>query len=465
MTRYSFVTRLAAVAASATLLVWFGLLPGCGGLFPWLECTTDDDCREGEVCEDGVCVCAPCVECTTDADCCPGEICDDGVCVEAPGPECTINDDCAEGEVCDDGVCVEAPVGPADTFPTSLHDSNFRGMETFYSAANGGFETVTNVAYDDLACKVCHDKSRFENADPPVDWPGTESCANCHANLADPSEGIDDSLCLGCHGRQKAEAGMFDDVHRTKGMACTACHGSVAMHGDGTEYSSFLDPDYPQVACEDCHEGDAAPPATVLEHSTHVGQLDCSACHMQSVLSCYNCHFDSELAVDNNKRAFAPISNFVFLVNREGKNKVYGATFQSLVNEREKFVAFAPYYAHTITDQGRICADCHANFGGSIAAIQEYNATGTITVATWDDTAEGAARLAPMSGVIPVPEDWEDAFQFAWLDYTGDPTTPAAESDPTLWVNYDAGPAEGTQMLYATPLTAAQMAKIGASAP
>jgi hypothetical protein len=186
---------------------------------------------------------------------------------------------------------------------------------------------------------------------------------------------------------------------------------------------------------------------------------------MQSVLSCYNCHFDSELAMDNNKRAFTKINNFVLLVNREGKDKIYGATFQSLVNERQKFAAIAPYYAHTITDQGRVCADCHANFGGVIPAITEYNDSGTITVATWNAAEEGAARLTSFSGVVPVPEDWATAFQFAWLDYTGEPATPVAETDPTLWEGYDFGPAEGTQMLFATPLTADQMTKIGATGP
>ncbi len=51
---------------------------------------------------------------------------------------------------------------------------------------------------------------------------------------------------------------MYDDVHRTAGMTCTACHDSVAFHGDGEEYTSLLDPDHPHSACEDCHvDGDA----------------------------------------------------------------------------------------------------------------------------------------------------------------------------------------------------------------
>lgn len=64
------------------------------------ECTTDDDCEDGEVCTDGACV-TP--DCTSDDDCADGEVCDDGACVTA----CTSDDDCADGEVCDTdtGIC------------------------------------------------------------------------------------------------------------------------------------------------------------------------------------------------------------------------------------------------------------------------------------------------------------------------------------------------------------------------
>ena len=330
-----------------------------------------------------------------------------------PTPECVTDADCEEGEVCDNGVCVEAPIGPADTFPNSLHDSNFKGMEYFYAAAQGGFETLTGVPYDELGCKVCHDKSRFENADPPVDWPGTDSCLNCHDSLDDPSAGIDDTRCLGCHGRQKAERGSLalTDVHHDAGFTCMDCHSLDEMHGDGNTYNSMFESPSPE--CEDCHaEGGTAmaPPTSIAEHATHLSNIDCSACHMQSVISCYNCHFESELA-GGGKRAFAQRKDYIFLVNRD--EKVYGATYQSLVFEQNTFVAFAPYYAHTITDAGRNCTDCHANLGGDVPAIAEYNDTGMMTLTTWDDTAEGAARLTGPSGVIPVPPDWAQAFQFA----------------------------------------------------
>ena len=429
------------------------------------ECETDADCPEGQVCQEGECVEAG-PECETDADCPEGQVCQEGECVQA-GPECMTDADCEEGEVCEEGECVAGAPGPAETFPTSLHDADFKGMEYFYSAAQGGFETVTGVAYGDdlLDCHVCHDKSRWENADPPVEWPGTDSCLNCHDDLSDPSAGIDESRCLACHGRQSAESGplALSDVHRDAGITCMGCHSLSEMHGDGNVYNSLLESPSPE--CADCHtEGGTAPapPATVTEHATHAANIDCSTCHMQSVISCYNCHFDTQLA-GAGKRAFTKNKDFIFLVNRDGK--VHGATFQSLVYEQSTFNVIAPYYAHSITADGRNCADCHANFGGDIPAITEYNDAGTITLTTWDEMAEGAARLTGPSGVIPVPEDWATAFQFAWLDYTGDPETPVADTDPALWVNIEDGPAAMTQMLFATPLTAQQMSALGASPP
>jgi hypothetical protein len=88
-----------------------------------------------------------------------------------------------------------------------------------------------------------------------------------------------------------------------------------------------------------------------------------------------------------------------------------------------------------------------------------------MTITAWDEMAEGPARITNLTGIIPVPEDWTTAFQFAWLDYTGDPTTPAAESDPALWEFLEQGPAATTQMLIATPLTDAQLTALGATGP
>jgi len=74
---------------------------------PLPECETDDDCADGEVCEEEVCVVAP--GCETDDDCADGEVCEEEVCVPSVGQPCSETSDCAEGEVCEEGECVVAP--------------------------------------------------------------------------------------------------------------------------------------------------------------------------------------------------------------------------------------------------------------------------------------------------------------------------------------------------------------------
>ena len=434
--RWGVVLRVVAMAGSLSSLACLGFVAGCD-VVPDGGNGVPDACA-GNPCEDE----NPCTidTCSVDA-------------LAEGGYTCTYADvECDEGFVCDEatGECVEAAEpGPAETFPGSLHDGNFRGMEYFYSADQDGFEVVTNVPYDDLGCKNCHDASRFENADPPVEWPGTDSCSNCHEDLADPPAGITDDLCLGCHGRQKTEAGFFTDVHRDAGFTCMRCHLLSEMHGDGTEYNSIHES--PSPACEDCHVegGEATAPPANSYHSTHLETVDCSACHVQSVISCYNCHFESELA-GAGKRAVGKLQGFKMLVNFG--DKVQTATFQSLVYSQEPFYAIAPYYAHSVTNGENVtCGDCH--LPGN-TAVQEYDGEGTITVATFADGA-----LQGPVGVIPIPEDYADALYFDFVDYTGDATTPIADTDPTLWELLDTGPPE-TQMLFCTPLTDEQMGKL-----
>jgi len=79
-----------------------------------IECTTNEDCEEGLICDDGECEEEEEIECTTNEDCEEGLICDDGECEEEEEIECTTNEDCEEGMICDeDGEC-EAEGGDDD---------------------------------------------------------------------------------------------------------------------------------------------------------------------------------------------------------------------------------------------------------------------------------------------------------------------------------------------------------------
>jgi hypothetical protein len=375
-------------------------------------------------------------------------------CVPPPPPEdndnVVDNENMNENENENDNV---AP-GPAETFGTSLHFTR-EGKAHYYAEQNGGFETLTGVPMSDLACQQCH-AATLADGTPVDDATYEPTCADCHADPADPGAVVTSDICLGCHSRQQNEINFFDDVHRTAGLICVDCHTAREMHGDGTAYVSQNAMGAMDAACEDCHvEGNDEGATVPTNNSFHASHriltdeplLDCSACHVSSVISCYNCHFPSEVAGAGKRFLSPPRKGFKMLLNHEGR--VHSATFQSLIDEDgETFYVLAPYYAHSVTKEGITCGTCHSN-----AAVNEYNDTGEITVALWD---EDTRTLMGPTGVIPIPPDWEQALLFDFLDYTGDATTPIPDTDPTLWQYTQTG-ADLTQMLFAEPLTASQM--------
>lgn len=331
-------------------------------------------------------------------------------------------------------------------FETSLHLTG-QGKQTWYNAnPNQGFERFTGEAYANISCKTCHEEATRGR------------CERCHTDVApgeEPGLGAtiaSDDVCIGCHGRQGAEINLgFTDVHRTAGFRCMDCHSMGDVHGDGTAYNSMLEDGAIDAKCENCHVtgGQAGPPPSNSEHNLHLASIDCSTCHMQTVVTCHNCHFETEIA-QGVKKFFGPPpfpgpgGSWLFMVNRNGK--VHPANFQSVkfgaAPNAKTFMALAPFYGHTITASGRTCGDCHDN-----ANIADYNADGAIAVTTWNGT--GFDRAA---GAIPVPPDYLTALKldFADLDGTGN------------WVFLETGP-DTIQLMYGTPLTASQMVFLGST--
>ena len=144
-------------------------------------------------------------------------------------------------------------------------------------------------------------------------------------------------------------------------------------------------------------------------------------------------------AVDEAHHRVSP-AGFKFLVNRDGK--VHTASFQSAVYEGDSFYVIAPYTSHAVV-RDVVCDDCHDS-----AALNEYNETGEINVARWDE--ETGTLIGP-TGVIPIPPDWETALIFDYLDYD-------VETD--TWSFLKTG-TDLPQMMYAEPLTEEQMGKLG----
>jgi len=340
---------------------------------------------------------------------------------------------------------------------TSLHKTR-PGKNYWYGTANGGFEQFTQVPIANIGCTACHGPSDADgNAYTGTYAPG---CVDCHpSNSAFNKDSIKVSQCYGCHSRQATEANTlgYTDVHRTMGFKCWDCHTPNDMHGGPVPVESMLEVGGIEVDCEDCH---TTAGGTLPDHSAydpHGGKIHCLSCHGKTVISCYNCHFESQVATPPIKRHKQPIHGFMILANRAKDNKIYPMSFQSLTNAGVAFVAFGPFTSHTVDSVGRGCTDCHANFGGSIEAIQQYNATGQIKFATWN---ENDSTLSYLKGIVPMPADYQQSWKMDFLTYTGDVSNPMSGADKQ-WVKIGKDTWDGHQMFFATPLTKVQMAKLG----
>ena len=333
-------------------------------------------------------------------------------------------------------VMLTACNNPLFTFPTCLH-ATLEGMRTFCEALGGdphfiggGIEEAFGVDYDDLSCKNCHDPNN----------PDAESCDKCHTDLVTYRDEIGNETCLGCHSRQSKEAELeVTDVHYSIDEPkenCVACHSCREICGDGTPYQSMWDEGARDANClkSGCHvEADLS----TANHTTHKDTLDCSACHLQTVVTCYNCHFDTFVNSDV-KKAKGALKDWVFLVNDEN-GKVRAGNFQTLTYQDESFVVFAPFHSHSVTKDARACSECHNN-----EAIQELKANNKIVVASWD---EGTSTLTQKKGVIPVVDG---KMEFAYLNYDSTSDTWSLIGTTT----------DNTQYGYCTPLTDEQITKL-----
>jgi len=330
-------------------------------------------------------------------------------------------------------------------FPTSLHRTGM-GKQTFYNEVpNGGFETYVQVPYGELACRGCHT--------PGLGFgtvKGEVGCLSCHetdsptlgAEVADASL---NGVCGPCHSRQKAEAFThgYADVHRDAGMGCMDCHSLEDVHGDGTEYASMLEDGAIDAKCSNCH----AALASNSYHNIHGDLVDCTACHTQSVVTCNNCHIETELET-GAKLAYAQFKDWNFLLNRNGK--VHTGNYQSVVYEDKAVVAFGPFYAHTIVRNAVDgCGDCHDN-----AAVRDWFDDGVIDVVVYDESIgdPNGRNLRYQKGIIPIPPNFFDGglrYDFVTLTEVGS----------GQWEFVKTG-ADIFQMLYGTPLTEDQMGKL-----
>ncbi|OGF61649.1 MAG: hypothetical protein A2Y62_02960 [Candidatus Fischerbacteria bacterium RBG_13_37_8] len=282
----------------------------------------------------------------------------------------------------------EAPLPDKNFFENSLHYTS-RGMEYWYSKQQGGIETITEIPYADLKCKNCH----------------ISTCDTCHKKtVGSKSEysakmGRSQETCLKCHEREGLIITKIDkenntlDVHFQKGMQCMDCHTKHEIHGDGNTYNSMKQQGALEIKCENCHDR----LVNHLSHVVHGQRVDCTACHLRHVATCYNCHLDT--FIQQGIKTKIPLSKWIFLMNYNGKVTV--ANMQTFVYQNKTFLLFAPMFSHSIMREGRQCGECHdTEIIKNIKKKKFYPVT----------YANG--QLTNISGVIPVIENIEWNFIF-----------------------------------------------------
>jgi hypothetical protein len=402
------------------------------------------------------------------------------------------------------------------TFATSLHGTR-EGKATYYNDNLGnaaadplqkGYGNYVTVAYDDLPCAACHNPKAWTVAGVDT-WPGTPVCTDCHSNRSSTTGAATTPLdapvtaatCNGCHSRQVNEAAMgLTDVHTGK-LTCYACHGFSDMHGNGQAPTTQLANGAVSAKCETCHVAGGsylggAPNAAIPEHDTlHLAKIACSTCHMESVITCYGCHFDNEASnpadttilhakFASGKFGGPGAASWRFLVNRvmpDGSTKVYPASMQSLVADRTAanfpgednkgwtHAAIAPYYSHSITRVNALkCDKCHGiqnaidlKDGKSIRVVKWAPSTITYPDGIVPVSALGAGYTVKPTGVIPVPENPVGKLLMDFVDLTDPAAGPlnAGGTSPSPRKLFKADGPDTIHMpeAYVRPMTAAQI--------
>ena len=265
-----------------------------------------------------------------------------------------------------------------EAFKSSLHHTG-RGMAFWYGKTNKGLELMTGQAYPQLACKKCH----------------VASCEGCHPPAAKTKtpgakpDPVQPETCLECHDQLAAHLKINrgtprEDVHLAKGMKCLECHTSREMHGDGQEYQSQKQPGALDARCEKCHEDISDSTA----HRKHWKKVECQACHAASMINQTSTQFGP--LAQEGKRVSIPVTDWVFLMNRDQKLAAAGAQ-AFVLPEGKTFLIFTPGHSHAIMKSGRRCEACH----GSEALLQAQQ--GKVKLSWLEE-----GKIKNNGGVIPV---------------------------------------------------------------
>lgn len=201
--------------ASLGLVLAVGLVLGVGLMFgvtgcpsTGTECTANDDCPDGQICQDGDCV-VPAPECTTSEDCSNGQVCQDGECVP-----CDADADCDDGlfctgaETCVDGACQAGtePCAEGQTCDEANDECTGGAVVSPYSTVE--FDHDFHMTAEGVTCTNCH------HAEPNA--AGT-ACDVCHLDEwlggVPKLKEAQHWTCRTCHDERAGERVRCDTCH------------------------------------------------------------------------------------------------------------------------------------------------------------------------------------------------------------------------------------------------------------
>ena len=301
-------------------------------------------------------------------------------------------------------------------YKNSLHFTN-RGIEFVYSKEHGGLERLTGLSATDAGClkAKCHVRSCDTCHKTEIDGKASYSVENARTEEA----------CKKCHPVPEDTP----DVHVKAGMKCMDCHTAREIHGDGVVYDTYMKPGFFDARCENCHKDIPQ----FASHALHGGKLDCAACHVAKVTTCFNCHIETRLAV--GKDSSIEVEGMFFLVNHD--NKVKLANVLSYVYGNKTMITVAPTSPHAIVRQGRQCEACHAT------DIVRRVKKGSLELFAW----RGGKAESP-KGVIPIIDGMK--WNVAYLGKKDGTWVPLADAEDPL-INFSG---------YCSPLSGEQLKKL-----
>ncbi|MBW1873058.1 MAG: SUMF1/EgtB/PvdO family nonheme iron enzyme, partial [Deltaproteobacteria bacterium] len=237
------------------------------------KCTSDSDCLDGKICQDGLCQArsctsnddcqapAPlcdesegqCVQCLNQSDCSANQECSGGLCV---GESCQTDDQCERGQICEEGDCLSGCRSERDCYDgwKCIVDSGPHGMCVeclVQQDCQAGYTCKDNLCVTD-----CTDDSHCA---PRVCDLATHECVDC---LVDEDCSDQATICIskscvaGCRDDEDCPDGRCNDSNE-----CVEClsdndcpTGTICL--DGCETGCFSSRDCPGELLCDTEMGD-----------------------------------------------------------------------------------------------------------------------------------------------------------------------------------------------------------------